>query len=142
LELYASSSLLIGNLILAHALGDEHAAHLIGTLLVGKHTGFATLKQMFGDGWKQELDDLYIGQSYYFALLFSARIEDAQVFAEKLTHRYSEIPAARRFWQERLADALVLAGRIAEARHLYTSILQQCPACSTTQQRLHALNEE
>jgi len=66
----------------ATRMGEDNAARLIGTLLVGKHTGFATLKVMFGENWKQELDDLYIGQSYYFALLFSGRPQEAVTFAE------------------------------------------------------------
>lgn len=96
---------------------------------------------MFGDNWKQELDDLYIGQSYYFALLFSAHLQEVLTFAEKLTIRYGTIPAAQRFWQERLADALVFSGRTGDARRLYETILQQCPECTTTQQRLRALSE-
>ena len=114
---------------------------LIGTLLVGKITGVATLKLMFGENWKQELDDLYVGQGYYFALLFSARVQEAQAFAEKLTSRYSATPPAERFWQERLGDALVLLGKTGEARRIYEAILQHCPECATTQQRLRALNE-
>jgi len=125
----------------ATRMGEDDATRLIGTFLLGKVTGSATLKLMFSENWKQELDDLYIGQGYYFALLFSARVQEAQIFAEKLTERYSETPAAQRFWQERLGDALVLSGKAGEARRIYEAILRQCPECATTQQRLRALNE-
>jgi len=125
----------------ATRMGEDNAARLIGTLLVGKHTGFATLKVMFGENWKQELDDLYIGQSYYFALLFSGRPREAAIFAEKLTVRYATTLPAQRFWQERQADALVLSGEATAARSLYETILHHCPECATTQQRLRALNE-
>jgi hypothetical protein len=125
----------------ATRMGEDNAARLIGTLLVGKHTGFATLKVMFGENWKQELDDLYIGQSYYFALLFSGRPQEAVTFAEKLTVRYATTPPAQRFWQERQGDALVLSGEATAARSLYETILHHCPECATTQQRLRALNE-
>ena len=125
----------------ATRMGEDNAAHLIGTLLVGKHAGFATLKVMFGENWKQELDDLYIGQSYYFALLFSGRPREAAIFAEKLTVRYATTPPAQRFWQERQGDALVLSGEVTAARSLYETILHHCPECATTQQRLRALNE-
>lgn len=121
----------------ATRIGEDSAARLIGTLLVGKITGAATLKQMFGDDWKQELDDLYIGQGYYFALLFSAREQEAVAFAEKFIARYSEIPPARHFWQERLGDALVLSGKTDEARRIYERILQHCPECVTKIGRAH-----
>jgi hypothetical protein len=125
----------------ATRMGEDNAARLIGTLLVGKHAGFATLKVMFGENWKQELDDLYIGQSYYFALLFSGRPQEAVTFAEKLTVRYATTPPAQCFWQERQGDALVLSGEVTAARYLYETILHHCPECATTQQRLCALNE-
>jgi hypothetical protein len=126
---------------LASRLGEEHATHLIGKLLVGHNSGFDTLKVTFGERWKEELDDLYIGQSYYFSLLFSSRLADAQTFAVKLIARYAEIPAAQRFWRERMADTLVLSGKPWEARLIYEEILRDCPACTSTQRRIEALQE-
>ena len=126
---------------LAARLGEENAPHLIGKLLVGNHSGFDTLKVMFGERWKEELDDLYIGQNYYFALLFSSRLADARDFAVKLIARYAEIPAAQRFWRERMADTLVLSGKPWEARPIYEEILRDCPACTSTQRRIEALQE-
>ena len=125
----------------ATRLGEEQATHLIGKLLLGTHSGFVTLKASFGEKWKEELDDLYIGQGYYFSLLFSSRFAEAQAFTEKLIRRYAETPAAQRFWREKKADALVLAGRPWEALPLYEEILQECPDCTSTQQRVRALRE-
>ena len=113
--------------------------NLIGPLLLGNHANFSTLQVMFGERWKEELDDLYIGQSYYFSLLFSSHFAEAQTFAAKLITRYAEILAAQRFWRERMADALVLSGKPWEARPIYEAILRDCPACTSTQRRLEAL---
>lgn len=124
---------------LAARLGEEQATQLIGNLLLGSHSGFATLKAMFGERWREELDDLYIGQSYYFSLLLSSRFDDARAFAVKLIARYADLPAAQRFWRERQADTLVFAGKPGEARPLYEAILRDCPACTSTQRRIEAL---
>ncbi len=98
-------------------------------------------KAMFGERWHEELDDLYIGQSYYFSLLLSSRFGDAQTFAVKLIARYAELPAAQRFWRERQADTLVFAGKPGEARPIYEAILRDCPACTSTQRRIEALSD-
>jgi hypothetical protein len=111
------------------------SAQAVGIFL----SGFATLKVMFGERWQEELDDLYIGQSYYFSLLLSSRFGEAQTFAVKLITRDAEIPATQRFWRERLADALVFAGKPGEARPIYEAILRDCPACTSTQRRIEAL---
>lgn len=124
---------------LASRLGEEHATHLVAHLLVGSHSEFSTLKAMFGERWKEELDDLYIGQSYYFSLLLSSRFGEAQTFAVKLITRYAEVSAVQRFWRERLADALVFAGKPGEARPIYEAILRDCPTCTSTQRRIEAL---
>ena len=42
---------------------------------------------------------------------------------------------------EKKADALVLSGKPWEALHLYEEILQECPECTSTQQRVRALRE-
>lgn len=127
---------------IAEQVAEPEAPQLIANLLCGDHHGFADLQAAFGNDWKQALDDLYIAQSYFYALLFTSRYDDATAFAEKLVSRYAAIPGAARAWTEREADALVLAGHGSSARQRYEAIVKECPTCESAKDKLAALAPE
>lgn len=123
----------------ASRLGDEQAKHLIGKLLSGDDRGFDELKLSFGKNWRDELDHLYIGQSYYHALLFTSRFSEAQTFAQKMMDRYDSAPVAARYWKERAADAFVLGGKQSEALPLYKEILSECATCESAKRKMEMI---
>ena len=125
---------------------EQHASErrnvLIRTLLSGDNPGHDELREMFGDQWKTELDELYIAQAYYYALLFSRREGEAEEFADERARQLRLVPPAHLFWLERRGDALALLGRAAEAKRLFERIADAClngvrsPVCSTAQRRI------
>lgn len=124
---------------IAAQITQPDSPQFIGQLLSGDHHAFEDLQAAFGNDWPQALDDLYIGQSYFYSLLFTSRYAEAIAFAEKLVNRYDAIPGAARAWREREADALVLAGKVDEARRRYEAIAKDCGACDGAKEKLLVL---
>lgn len=120
----------------AQQMSESQVRQQISTLVVGDDARFDELKATFKGRWKSELDDLYIGQSYYFSLLFADRPREAAEFARKLITRYQEIPRAQTTWKEREADALAFAGELAQAKESYRTLLNECPSCKTARAKL------
>jgi len=112
-------------------MSESQVRHQISTLIVGDDARFDELRTTFKGRWKNELDDLYIGQNYYFSLLFADRPREAADFAHKIISRYQEIPRAQLSWKEREADALAFAGEIGHAKEIYRSLKEDCPSCKT-----------
>lgn len=123
----------------AGRLGKDQETQLIGRLLAGDQPEFDKLQSIFGEKWKSELDDLYIGQGYYYALLFSDRFREAVQFSEKMQLRYKKTPAAERFWIELHADALALGGKTDEAKALLLLLVEECSECDTARRKLNEL---
>jgi hypothetical protein len=110
----------------AGRIGEEKAKRLIGNLLVGDDAGFDGLVEHFGDSWKKELDDLYIGQGYYYSLLFSGKFAEAAEFSKTFISRYEQYTTAKDFWNERLGDAFALDGKYSTALPIFESLLSAC----------------
>lgn len=120
----------------AQQMSESQIRQQISTLIVGDDANFDELRAIFKGRWKNELDDLYIGQGYYFSLLFADKPREAAEFARKLISRYQEIPRAQSAWKEREADALAFAGELAHAKEVYRSLVDECPSCKTAKAKL------
>ncbi len=118
---------------------EEQAQHLIGELLAGDNSGFDELKQVFGEGWRKELDDLYIAQNYFYSLLFASRFAEATAFSRTMSEKYAAFPSAQFRWKERFADSLVLGGDAAQGRSVLKALSLQCPNCESAQRKTRQL---
>ncbi len=87
----------------------------------------AAVKRRFPERWHDPIRETLVADQYFFVLLWSERVAEAERYAHALAHRLHALGLTSRKWMERAADAAFVQGRLDVAEHRYHVALHENP---------------